>query len=268
MRRVTIGGTARMAIRMTEDQLRRAHQVLSDLLGESDQQRAGDGEPAWYEPPAPPVAFGANLSATDLLSWWFRPPSKKRRDAWDTYFGEPPTSAATSGAAGASAAGASAAAKQDTPPSVESEILSSAVWQALVPETETPLTAEDADSATEVLYAFLHAFGRRDIDSALQWIADDYHAIENDQEIDRNGLRCRLESLLDSLYGWDIEVSLAAPPEPLVHPYGILIYAEIQIDGRKPSEMAVRSQLERRLALLQRAGESGWKIAALSQPRV
>lgn len=253
-----------MAIRMTEDQLRRAHQVLSDLLSESDQQRAGDADLTWYEPPTPPAAFGANLSATDLLSWWFRPPSKKRRDGWDSYFSEPPpTSAATPGAAGASAA-----AKQDTPPSVGSRAVWDAVWQALVPETETPLAAEDADAATEVLYAFLHALGRRDISSAMQWVSDDYHAMEKDQEIDRNGLRCRLESLLDSLYGWDIEISLAAPPEPLVHPYGILIYAEIQIDGRKPSEMAVRSQLERRLALLERAGESGWKIAALSQPRI
>ena len=67
-----MGGTARMAIRMTEDQLRRAHQVLSDLLSESDQERTGAGELAWYEPPVAPSAFGANLSATDLLSWWFR----------------------------------------------------------------------------------------------------------------------------------------------------------------------------------------------------
>jgi hypothetical protein len=251
-----------MAIRMTEDQLRRAHQVLSDLLSESDQPRTGaGGESAWYEAPVAPAAFGANLSATDLLSWWFRPPSRKRRDGWDAYFGEP-SKAATSGAA------VSAETQHDTPPSMDSQIVSDAVWRALVPETETPLTAEDADSATEVLYAFLHAFGRKDVDTALKWISDDYHVMEDEQEIDRHALRCRLESLLESFYGWEIEVSLGTPSEPLVHPYGILIYAEIQIDGRKPGEMAMRSQVERRLALLQRAGESGWKIAALSQPRV
>jgi hypothetical protein len=248
-----------MATGLTEERLRRLYELLDDLLDERDEGRAEDESP-WYEPSPPPLASGANLSATDLLSWWFRPPSGKKGNAWDTYFGDSRL------APGAPVDVQEVEPKPDT--SAASQIVSKSVWQALIPETEDRLASEDAEAAVEVFYQFLHAFGRGDIEGALQWVSEDYHVIEDDQESDRNGLRCRLESLLDSLHGWEIEVSLSAPPEPLAHPYGIVIYAEIQIDGTKPGAMAARSQVEHRLVLLEKAGEAGWKIVALSRPRI
>ena len=247
-----------MPTRMTEDRLRRVYELLRELLDQTDEGDPGD-EPRWYAPPPPPAASGANLSATDLLNWWFRPPARKKKNksAWDDYFEEsPPAPEAIKNEPA-----------RDDDKLLATRIVSKAVWQALLPErTDDWLASEDAESAIEVLYAFLHAFSRGDIEDALRWVSEDYHVIEDDRGIDREGLRCRLESLLESLHGWDIEVSLAAPPEPLAHPYGILIYAEIQIDGNKPEQMAVRSQVERRLVLLQKEGESGWKIAAMARP--
>ena len=246
---------------LTEERLRRAYELLGDLFDERSGEHSED-EPAWYAPPpVSAVGFGANLSATDLLGWWFRPPTGKK-NRWDAYFGD------SQSAAPPSPVVRNTESKSVTKPSAASQIVSKAVWQAMLPETEDHLEDEDAEDAVEVLYAFLHAFGRGDIEGALQWVSEDYHVIEDDREIDRNDLRRRLESLLDSLHGWEIEVSLSEPPEPLSHPYGIVMYVEIQIDGFKSEERARRSQVERRLALIERTRESGWRIAALSRPRV
>jgi hypothetical protein len=243
-----------------DDKLRRAYELLRELFDEQSEEHAGD-DAAWHAPSLPPVGSGANLSATDLLGWWFRPPSGKK-NKWDAYFGDSPAGGA------ASTDVREAHPNKATPPSPASRIVAKSVRRAMLPEVEEHLSDEDSEAAVEVLYAFLHSFARGDIETALQWVSEDYHVIEDDQEIDRSGLRGRLEYLLDSLDGWEIEVSLSAPPEPLPHPYGIVMYVEIQIDGHKPRQHAMRSQVEHRLVLLERHREDGWRIAALSRPRI
>jgi hypothetical protein len=244
----------------TDDRLQRVYELLGELLEERADESATD-TPAWYAPPLPPVAAGMNISATDLLSWWFRPPSRKRK-AWDQYLGSGHTAAVPIPDK------PQLAAKGNEATSPASDIVSEAIWQAMLPEPDDELASEEAESAVEVLYEFLRAFGRGDIEGALHWVSEDYHVIEDDCEIDRSGLRCRLEALLASLHGWEFEVCLAEVPQPLSHPYGIVIYAEIQIDAFKPEELAARSQSERRLVLLERVGEFDWKIAAMSRPRI
>jgi hypothetical protein len=244
----------------SEDRLRRAYEVLADLFAESP-GGAGENDPAGYQPPPPPaVAFGANVSATDLLGLWFRPPSAKR-NRWDAYFGDLTAEVPVSRVVREKESKAAATT------SSHSQTVSKAILQAVLPETDH-LEDEDAEDAVDVLYAFVHAFGRGDIEGALQWVSDDYHVIEGDQEIDKNGLRCRLESLLDSLHGYEIEVSFAEPPESLSHPYGMILYAEIQIDGFKAADCALRSHVEHRLVLFEKTRDSGWRIAALSKAEV
>jgi ketosteroid isomerase-like protein len=130
-----------------------------------------------------------------------------------------------------------------------------------VPDERLP--EESAEAAVETLYEFLHAIGRRDVEAAMDLTAEDYHVMEDDVEVDRLGLRQRLEALLDSLRGWSLEASLAVAPEPLHHPYGVLIAADIQLDAAH-RDGSKRSRLERRVALLRQDGEGEWRIHALS----
>ena len=102
---------------------------------------------------------------------------------------------------------------------------------------------DQADAAVACVYDFLHAIGRRDPEAAMACVADDYHVLEDDREVDRLGLRHQVEALLDSLRGWEIEISLAEVPEPLHHPSGILIYCEIQIDAYQRHPPAQRLDL-------------------------
>jgi len=244
-----------------EDRLRRAYELLSDIF-EKPAAEDESGAPPWYAPPLPPIAAGTRLSATDLLSCWFRPPTG-RRGGWDWYFGDnTPAPGMKKPAGGQDRDQVAEPAASATGKAVE------AAQQALLPDPDDDLSSEDADQAVDVFYEFIHAFGRRDIERAMEFVADDYHIVEHDREVDRNELRCRLESLLESFHGWDIEVSLASPPQPLSHPYGILIYSEIQIDAMKPDSDSRRSLLERRVALMEHDRKSGFKIAALGQPRL
>lgn len=249
-----------MASPIIDDKLRRVYELLREVFDEPSEDQP-DSDDVWHTPSLPPVGSGAQLSATDLLGWWFRPPSGKK-NGWDDYFPDSP--ALEAAPVDAHQAHSTKAAS----PSSASRIVANTIRQAMLPETDDHLNDEDSEAAVDVLYAFLHAFANGDIEGALQWVSGDYHVIEDDQEIDRNGLRRRLEYLLDSLDGFDIEVSLSTPPEPLPHPYGIVMYVEIQIDGHKHGQNAVRSQVEHRLALFEKQGEQGWKIAALSRPRI
>jgi len=138
-------------------------------------------------------------------------------------------------------------------------------WRVLAHDPADNLADDQADAAVTCLYDFLHALGRRDVEAALSHVAEDYHTLEEDREVDRLGLRQQVESLLDSLRGWELAVSLAEAPEALAHPYGILIYTEIQIDAHHPLENLRRSLVDRRLALLRHQGDQGWAIAALSR---
>ena len=249
-----------------DDRLRRVHQLLGELLSD---ELGGDGDGAetvqdrWYDPPMPPLEVGSKLSATDLLSWWFRPPSGGGRSGWDAYFEEP---------APATRDGHAAPPRPDpavAPPTDPARQLAArAVAEALLPMPDDELASEDAENAVQTFYSFLHAFGEGEIDACLRLVSDDYHVIEDDREIGRQALRGQLEALLASLHGWDYEVTLSAVPEPIPHPYGILLYVEIQIDATMPASGARRGSVERRVVFLERQSEADWKIAALSHPRV
>jgi hypothetical protein len=60
----------------------------------------------------------------------------------------------------------------------------------------------------------------------------------------------------------DVDVSLVEIPEPILHPDGILVYTELQIDARK--DEACESITHRRLAVFRQGRDRSWRIAALS----
>lgn len=242
-----------------EERLRQAYEVLRDLL-EQDADSSPHESAIAYLPPLPPIDPGSRLSATDLLSSWFRPPSG-HADPWQNFFRK-----------------YEAAAPSPLPPPQPANFVAAApapiahspkgVTRALFPEAEDEMASDDADAAVEAFYEFLHAFGRHDVDGAMKFVAADYHTFADDLEIDRNDLRNHLEALLESLHGWNFEVSLSMAPEPMAHPYGIVIYGEIQIDAVHPLSNAKRNYVERRLALVQLQEDSQWRLAALSPVRL
>ena len=240
-----------------DQRVAKAYEMLRELF--TRPEAGGEAEPTpFYAPQLPPVELGSRLSATDLLSWWFRPPSAQK-DPWESFFSRFQESP------GAETAGALVTAKVEAPETGGIQTASpKALARALFPEPYEELASEDADAAIETFYEFLHAFGRHDIEAAMEYVAEDYHTFENDCEVNHNELRNRLYSLLETLSGWDFQVSLSMVPEALRHPYGIVVYAEIQIDGVHPETRAKRNIVERRLALLQQHGNSAWRIAALS----
>jgi ketosteroid isomerase-like protein len=242
-----------------DQRLHEVYELLQKVIQDADQQEPSR-EAAWYAPPLPPIDPGSRISATDLLSWWFRPPTTGG-NPWDSYFGDtaPQTKQVADVPRGSAPSSASPTSAQDP--------VSRAAFRALLAQDDDDLSAEDADSAVEVFYEFLHAFGRGDVEEALQYVAEDYHTFENDCEVNRNELANRLENLLASLHGWDFNVSLAMVPEPLRHPYGIVIYAEIQIDAVHPESKAKRNLVKRPLVLLEQQSGGEWKIAAFSEPR-
>ncbi len=245
----------------SDDRLMRAYEALRDVF-ESANETGEVDPPPFYAPALPPVDPGSRLSATDLLSWWFRPPSAQK-DPWQSFFARfTESSGAATGAPSAPAPGethAGWAGLHNASPK--------ALARVLFPEPEDDLASEDADAAIEVFYEFLHAFGRHDIDGAMQYVSEDYHTFENDCEMNRADLRNALTALLDSLHGWNFTVSLSMVPEALRHPYGVIVYAEIQVDGVHPATREKRNLVERKLVRLEQQTDSAWRIAALSPVR-
>jgi ketosteroid isomerase-like protein len=218
-------------------------------------------------PFTPAPALGGRMSATDILSWWFRPASSAA-DPWDDYFSvsPPPATTRVKRAEGRARVPAAPPADADAPAAREpaTEPHPWANLPAFVAEPETELADELGDAVVECLYGFVHAVGRGDVEGAMALVADDFHVLEDDREIDRLALRHQLESLLDSLRGWTFEISLAEIPEPLFHPCGVLVYAEIQIDAARPDDDLRRCQVEHRVVVFDHDDTGGWKISALS----
>jgi hypothetical protein len=238
--------------RISDERLEQIYSLLREALTPQEEQEA---DRAWYTPSIPPIDPGSKLSATDLLNWWFRPPTASQ-NRWDLYFGD-----------SAPVHESVKVTLPPAPPASPADPISRAAVRALLPVEENELASEDADRATETFYEFLHAYGRRDIDAAMQYIADDYHTFEDDRELDRGDLRNRLEALLDALHGYDFEVSLTTVPESLLHPYGVVMSVEIQIDGVHPQTKVKKNILDKRLVLLQCQAQDKWKIAALGKVR-
>ncbi|MGH2537499.1 MAG: hypothetical protein ACRDHL_08910 [Candidatus Promineifilaceae bacterium] len=228
----------------SDPRLEQALELLHAILAEGE-----DGAPAglapWEESRVPFPPAGGRLSATDSLSWWFRPAAG--RGGWDEYF------------AGLPAALNSPPDDQASPP------LSPWIGlRLLLAEPEEELLDIDADSVIEGLYSFLHAVGRRDVAGAMAYVAPDFHMLEEDQEVDAAGLERKIRFMLDSLRGWELEVALVEIPQPILHPDGILVYSETLIDAWREDDQARRSILERRIAFFARQPDGRWLLAGFA----
>lgn len=237
----------------TDTRLAQAVDLLTSLIREHG---ADAGQPApWTEPRLRRPILTGRVSATDRLSWWFRP-ATAGQDPWESFFDED--------APLDEHAPAVVATGMRAPREVDHEPLGRrAALRLLLAEPDDELIDSDADAVVTCLYDFVHALGRRDVVAAIdQCVAPDYHTLENDVEVDRDGLASQLRAELDRLRGWALDVSLIEIPEPIPHPDAILVYAELQIEARKAD--ARQTIVHRRLAVFRQNRDGAWRIAALS----
>jgi ketosteroid isomerase-like protein len=245
-----------------------ALKLLRSILEGADEEHDGpEINPAHFSFIPPPPVPSEKRSATDLLNWWFRPTSSAT-DPWDEYFNQSPRW---------SSIPVQPEARPRTDPPVfrkradDVEDSSTELWhypwlnlKDLITEPEEELAYENAEAAVGCLYDFIHAISSREIDAAMSLVAEDYHVLHEDREIDKQGLQRQLEVLVDSLRGWELESSLAEVPVPVFHPHGILIYAEIQIEAVQPRNNLRRSIVERRVAVFRQQYSGEWMISAFS----
>ena len=229
------------------------------LLGNILEEARGSGSAApshWELPILPPPDAEGHLSSTDLLNWWFRAP-QSRAAGWDAYFKPIGGDEAPSPPSAPPSSGATPIA--DTEPARDgwSEL------SVLFPEPEEHLAEEHAQASVDCLYDFLHAVGRRDVAAASALIDDAFHTVDSGDEVDKLKFTTGLQAQMDELINWDFDVSLAVAPEPVNHPYGVLIHAIIQFDAVNRLDGSKRGRVERRVAIL-RQGDGGlWKIAGM-----
>lgn len=259
-----------MANNAREERLAMAYQLLRELIEQSPDELGPLQEPQELPFVRPDDTSGI-LSATDLLNWLFRPTSRMA-DPWEDYF-VPRRESIVTVPQGTPAGRRShtPSAKQAFPdrtrparPDPASDLAPWTDWQLLHSEPENILGDDHAEAAVQCLYDFLHAISRRDVEAAMELVADDYHVFEDDIEIDSLGLRHQIERLLDSLRGWELEVSPVEIPIALGHVLGVLIYVEIEIDAYQPLLDLRRVMVLRRVAMLQWQSQQGWRISALS----
>jgi ketosteroid isomerase-like protein len=224
-----------------DPRLEQALALLRSVLAESE-GRSADLAP-WedHDEPIPPAS---RLSATDQLSWWFRP-ARQGVGTWSEYFASAPSAPGQDGS-------------RDSLPDPAPHL----GLRLLLAETEEELLDDDADLVVACLYDFIHAIGRRDVATAMSRVSADFHMLEDDQEVDRRGLESKIRYTLGSLRGWEFDVSLVEIPQPILHPDGILVYAETLIDAWRADGMR-RSILERRVALFSRSGDGDWLLCGL-----
>jgi ketosteroid isomerase-like protein len=245
------GGTHIAADAGLDAGLKQAIALLSGLL--SDEAASAETLAPWQATPLRAPTPSGRVSATDRLSWWFRP-AAGGADPWSTYFDDEPAKLVEPAAAPRAPDATVAAAEP---------LGRRAALRLLLAEPEEELIDADADAVVTCLYDFAHALGRRDVATAIATcVADDYHVMEGDEEIDRDALAAQLAAELDRLRGWELDTSLVEIPQPILHPDGILVYTELQIDARKQDER--RTVLHRRLAVFRKGSDRTWRIVALS----
>jgi hypothetical protein len=249
-----------------DPRIEQALELIRNLLSEDAQI---DSLRPWEKTryTSPPVQ--GRLSATDRLSWWFRPFSDSQ-DPWDDFFDQ------SSQTLPASLVDHRlfASQPQPLPPPGNPQTVSPdpgllpgprAALRLLLSEPEEEIIEDDAQAVVTCLFNFIHAFGQRDVDKAMQYVDQDYHTLDKDEETDRMGLAYQLKSLLDTLIGWDFEISIAEIPRPILYPDAILVYAEILIDAIRPTDSFRRTILERRISVFKQQPDKSWLIQALSQ---
>jgi hypothetical protein len=247
----------------TDAGLRQTILALRRLLAQLE-TASGNLAPWEAARPLRPI-FDGRMSATDQLSWWFRP-AGGGDDPWDSFFSD---EADEHGQAdhpddvtGFPDVGGVPIGRPLLPDPAPRG--SPARLQSLLAEPEEDLPDAAAESVVTCLYDFVHALGREDLDGAMACVAADYHCIEDDREVDRDGLARRVKTLLDSLHGWEKEVFLVEIPQPLPHPAMILVQVELQINARHRVTQERRTIVDRRVAVFERQRDRSWRIAALS----
>lgn len=254
-----------MAVRRSmDDRLDEAivllHRVLAELGSRSD--TVSPWQESYLSPPQ-----GGRLSATDRLSMWFRP-APRGANPWDSFFEE----SADVGAgverlpAPAGAPGyLSPPSLGYAPPAPAAEAPGRRIsLRLLLAEPEAEMLDTDAESVVGCLYDLVHALGRGDVEAAMACVAPDYHALEDDREIDRDGLAWQFKRLLESLRGWRFETSLVEIPQPILYPDAVLVYTELMIDAEYPADQARRTILERRIAVFKQQRDKRWLVTSLS----
>jgi hypothetical protein len=187
-----------------------------------------------------PMHYDSLLSSTDLISPWYpqtavREPAAGSPDAsgWDAYFGAAPNSFRSG----------------------------LATLAGFVPPSE--LSPGDAEAVIDSLHEFILALGRSDVPSAMTHVAPDYHSIEDDREVSREGLRHQLESILDERSGQDIDVALTRAPEPFAHALGVLVELTLRVDSHG-AHTGPSSLLWHRIAVFEKQTDDHWRLVSLS----
>jgi hypothetical protein len=247
-----------MIDRISDPRVQMALQLLYEVLGSTEVHPKHPEFAAQRSfAPSPAVLPDEEMSATDLLSWWFQPTSGLS-NPWNDYFDQSFQPAMVTPLQ---------TSRQDGGRAAQLVGQSPASWMSVLESFKEPteeLSDEYAEAVVGCLYDFLHAFGRRDIDAAMEYVSEDFHIFEGGKEIDRLGLRQQLEALLGSLRDWEFEVSPVEIPIPIYHSCGALIYVEIQVEAYHPQENLWRSIVEYRIAVFKQQGLNEWKISALS----
>jgi ketosteroid isomerase-like protein len=240
----------------------RAIALLRDLLDELGPDAQGATP---YDVSTPGVVGASRLSATEQLTMWFRPAAGR---SWEDYFADPVDGHGFAASAPFSAGRRSA----DEAPALFAATAAAADWgpwarrRLVLAQPEPELIDTDAASVVECLYDFVHAIGRREVERALECVADDFHAMEDDVEVDRHALGARIKMLLDRLIGWDLDVALVEIPRPILHPDAILVYAELRIDARR-SETGERKTIRMpRIAVFRQQRDRSWLLAGMCTP--
>ncbi len=122
------------------------------------------------------------------------------------------------------------------------------------------LTAEDGLAVADCLYDFVHALERFDVEAAMACVAEDFHELKADRELDREGFRHRIEALLDGLRDREIEVSLAEAPRPVAYGRLVLCETTLQIDGPAASQAVPASRVLHLLLAFERDARGSWRI--------
>lgn len=260
-----------------DPRLREALTLLRRALGTS-----APAPGPWHAVPEPTPDDPWLVSATDLLTPWSplvldedavgaprtRPSGGPRDDPrthWDLYFGdvegavdgppEPPPPAARPERDRADTAEVPAGS-----PGKTARFGAEPRWSGALDE---PLAEDDADAAVACLYDFAHALGQGDVGAAMACVAEDFQTIEGDRAIDRRTLRHQIERLIDERRGCALDAGLAAVPEPIAFPGGLIVIpTTIYLDARPPDGLPTTTPIQRLAVLCREAGT--WRIAGLA----
>ena len=126
-------------------------------------------------------------------------------------------------------------------------------------------SSAETSAAAQVFREFLGALEARDISRAMQCVAADFHAFEDDREVTAGDFRCRLEGFVESMRGWEAAISVPSALEIASFSLGIVIFTEIQIDLRGPAAERKDNFVARRFVLLQKQADSLWRISAMGR---